>query len=99
MKTINLTKIKLVIIKKDKKEQKIKNYSKKDMRITICVGDKNYSYESIKESNVSAFIHAGEKFDRLKKENTNLGIQTPWKEFDEEINLYLKLSSVFMDKL
>ena len=86
------------LIKKVKPEQKSKTHSSIDVRISIGVGNKTYSGESIKESNGSAFIHAGEKFDRLKKENTNIGIQTPWKEFDEEINLYLKLSSVFMDK-
>ena len=27
-----------------------------------------------------------------------MGIKTPWQSFDDEMNLYLKLASVFMDK-
>jgi hypothetical protein len=33
----------------------------------------------------------------LKKENITLGIKSPWKSFDEEMNLYLKLVGTFMD--
>lgn len=86
------------LIKKVKPLQKNKKHSSIDVRISIGIGDKTYSAESIKESNGSAFIHAGEKFDSLKKENTNIGIKSSWDEFDKEINLYLKLASVFMDK-
>ena len=69
-----------------------------DVRLAIGIGEKTYSGESISESNGSAFINSGEKFDVLKKENVTLGIKTPWQEFDEEINLYLKLAGTFMDK-
>ena len=34
----------------------------------------------------------------MEKEKSNLLIKSPWKEFDDEINLYVKLASVFMDK-
>ncbi len=27
-----------------------------------------------------------------------MGIKSPWTDFDEEINLYLKLAGIFMDK-
>jgi len=50
------------------------------------------------ESNGTAFIHSGEKFDVLKKENVTIGIKSPWKSFDDEMNLYLKLAGLFMDK-
>src|SRR5690625_767373 len=86
------------LIKKVKPEQKNKTHSSIDVRISIGVGDKTYSGESIKESNGSAFIHEGEKFDRLKIENTNIGIQTLCKEYDQENNHYLKLYIILMDK-
>ena len=69
-----------------------------DVRLAIGIGEKTYAGESISESNGSAFIHSGNKFDLLKKENITLGIKSPWKGFDEEMNLYLKLAGTFMDK-
>lgn len=69
-----------------------------DVRLAIGIGEKTYAGESISESNGSAFINSGEKFDVLKKENVTFGIKTPWQNFDEEINLYLKLAGTFMDK-
>src|SRR5690606_33189342 len=52
----------------------------------------------ISESNGSAFIYAGEKFDMLKKENVTMGVKSEWPNFDNDINLYLKLAGTFMDK-
>lgn len=69
-----------------------------DVRLAIGIGEKTYSGDSISESNGSAFINSGEKFDLLKKENIKLGIKTPWQNIDDELNLYLKLASIFMDK-
>ncbi|MBW7869444.1 MAG: hypothetical protein H3C39_00105 [Flavobacteriia bacterium] len=69
-----------------------------DIRMAIGIGEKTYSGETIKESNGTAFIHSGEKFDLLKKENVTMGIKTPWQDFDEEINLYLRLAGIFMDR-
>ena len=68
-----------------------------DVRMAIGIGDKTYAGERISESNGSAFIYAGEKFDLLKKENVTIGLKSPWPGFDEEINLYLKLAGTFMD--
>lgn len=65
--------------------------------MAIGIGEKTYWGNRISESNGSAFIHAGDKFKTLKKENTNLAIQSPWQDFNNEINLYLKLTSTFMD--
>ncbi len=75
-----------------------KKISTIDVRLAMGVGEKTYSGESISESNGPAFIYSGEKFDQLKKEGTLMGIKTPWKDFDEEMNLYLRLASIFMDK-
>lgn len=69
-----------------------------DVRMSIGIGNKNYSGNRISESNGDAFIFAGEKFDMLKKENTTLGIKSHWEDFDNEFNLYLKLAGTFMNK-
>ena len=76
----------------------IKKVEPLDVRMAIGIGQKTYSGESISESNGEAFIYSGEKFDSLDKENITLGIKTTWEEFDEEMNLYLKLAGTFMNK-
>jgi len=86
------------LIKKVTANDKNKRTGVIDIRMAIGIGDKTYSGETIKESNGTAFIHSGEKFDLLKKENVTLGIKTPWQDFDEEINLYLRLAGIFMDR-
>ncbi|MCC5916888.1 MAG: hypothetical protein JJU02_06120 [Cryomorphaceae bacterium] len=94
---INALEIK-ALIKKIAPIDERKKISTIDVRLAIGIGEKTYAGESISESNGPAFIHSGEKFDLLKKGNTTLGIKTPWKDFDEEMNLYLKLAGTFMDK-
>jgi len=69
-----------------------------DVRMAIGIGVKTYSGEAISESNGEAFINSGEKFDMLDKENITLGIKSPFGDFDEEMNLYLKLAGTFMNK-
>ena len=69
-----------------------------DVRIAVGIGSKSYTGQRISESNGSAFIYAGEKFDMLKKENVTMGLKSEWQDFDNEINLYLKLAGTFMDK-
>jgi hypothetical protein len=86
------------LIKKVEPLNERKKISTIDVRLSIGIGEKTYSGESISESNGQAFINTGEKFDLLKKENITIGLRTPWKDFDEEINLYLKLAGIFMDK-
>ncbi|TVP49413.1 MAG: hypothetical protein EA341_09250 [Mongoliibacter sp.] len=68
-----------------------------DVRLAIGIGAKTYAGTRISESNGPAFIHAGERFEKLKKDKINLAIQSPWEEFDKEMNLYLKLAGTFMD--
>jgi hypothetical protein len=86
------------LIKNVKPFEEDKKFSIIDVRLAIGIGDKTYSGESISESNGTAFINSGEKFDVLKNENLTMGIKSPWQDFDEEINLYLKLAGTFMDK-
>lgn len=86
------------LLRKTPTLNKSKTTSPIDVRMAIGIGQKTYSGETISESNGTAFIYSGEKFDLLKKENITIGIKTSWHDFDEEINLYLKLTSLFMDK-
>lgn len=86
------------LIKKVEPTDKTKKISTIDVRMAIGIGEKTYSGKSISENNGPAYIYSSEKFDVLKKENLTIGIKTPWKSFDEEMNLYLKLAGTFMDK-
>ena len=86
------------LIKNVKPNDENKKNSTIDVRLAIGIGEKTYSGESISESNGPAFINSGEKFDVLKKENVTIGVKTHWQDFDEEMNLYLKLVGIFIDK-
>lgn len=86
------------LIKKVEPLNENKKTSTIDVRMAIGIGEKNYSAESIVESNGPVFIYSSEKFELLKKENRTMGIKSPCKSFDEEMNLYLKLAGLFMDK-
>jgi hypothetical protein len=86
------------LIKKVEPINERKKISTIDVRLSIGIGEKTYTGDSISESNGQAFINSGVKFDLLKKENLSIGLKTPWPDFDEEFNLYLKLAGLFMDK-
>ena len=86
------------LIKKVAPLNENKKISTINVRMAIGVGEKNYAADSIVESNGPAFIYSSEKFELLKKENSTMGIKSPWKSFDDEMNLYLKLAGTFMDK-
>ncbi|MCH7412289.1 SatD family protein [Belliella sp. R4-6] len=88
--------IKALIKKIEPKDAK-KLVSTLDVRMSIGIGEKTFAGKRISESNGPAYIYAGEKFEKLKKEKTNLAIQSPWQDFDNEVNLYLKLAGKFMD--
>ena len=66
-----------------------------DIRIGIGLGEITYRSEKVTTSNGSAFIHAGEAFDGLKK-NT-LAIKSPWQDFDQILNIMLNLATLTMD--
>lgn len=68
-----------------------------NVRMAIGVGNRTYNALKITESNGSAFVHSGEKFELLRQEKQNLAIKSDWPEFDKEMNLYLKLSLIAMD--
>ena len=85
------------LIKKIEPLDNRKRISTIDVRMAVGIGTKSYTGERISESNGSAFIYAGEKFDMLKKEGVTMGLKSEWQDFDNEINLYLKLAGTFMD--
>lgn len=68
-----------------------------DVRIAIGIGEKKFSSKKITESNGEAFIYSGEKLDALKEERITLAVQSPWKEFDYEINVSIRLALIAMD--
>ncbi|MGC8824984.1 MAG: hypothetical protein ACP5PZ_10400 [Bacteroidales bacterium] len=75
----------------------IKSIKGLDVRIAIGIGEKTYQASRITECNGSAFVYSGHRFDILEKEKINLGIQSPWPDFDREMNLYLRLALIAMD--
>ncbi|MGV9002899.1 hypothetical protein [Flavobacterium sp.] len=70
---------------------------KLDARMSIGIGEKNYTGTTITESNGSAFVFSGEGFNRLKKDKINLSINSENKEFNLECNLVVSLALTFMD--
>ncbi|KAA3652282.1 MAG: hypothetical protein DWP95_00060 [Proteobacteria bacterium] len=85
------------LIKQIMPEQSTQTISPLDVRMGIGMGAKSYAGERVSESNGPAFIYAGEAFEQLQKSKTNLAVKSPWSNFDEEMNLYLKLAGIFMD--
>lgn len=69
-----------------------------DVRMAIGLGKRTYNAARVTESNGSAFVHSGEKFEILKQEKQNIAIKSDWDIFDKEMNLYLKLCLISMDR-
>lgn len=68
-----------------------------DVRMAIGIGAKTHEADRISESNGEAFIRSGEKFEQLKSEMVTLAFNSPWDEWNFEMNLYLKLAGIQMD--
>ncbi|HSN07733.1 MAG TPA: hypothetical protein VLS85_01785, partial [Hanamia sp.] len=68
-----------------------------NVRMAIGVGSRTYNAAKVTESNGSAFVNSGEKFEMLNQEKQNLGIKSDWPQFDTEMNLYLKLALIAMN--
>ncbi len=69
-----------------------------DVRMAIGIGEKKYAGRSVSESNGPAYIFSGEKFETLKKEKITLAVHSSFVHFNEEMNLFLKLGMLFMDR-
>nr|WP_091691934.1 hypothetical protein [Algoriphagus locisalis] len=74
-----------------------KRSSPVDVRMAIGIGEKTHNADRISESNGEAFVRSGEKFEQLKSEMVTLAINSPWHEWNGEMNLYLKLAGIQMD--
>ncbi|MEO8822667.1 MAG: hypothetical protein ABI366_03760 [Ginsengibacter sp.] len=68
-----------------------------NVRIALGLGTRTYKAARVTESNGSAFVHSGEKFETLNQQKQNLAIKSDWPQFDEEMNLYLKLALIAMN--
>ena len=68
-----------------------------NVRMAIGIGTRTYNAANVTESNGSAFVNSGEKFEMLKQEKQNLAIKSDWLQFDIEMNLYLKLALIAMN--
>jgi SatD family protein len=68
-----------------------------DARMAIGIGTRTHNAPKVTESNGTAFVHSGEKFEVLKKEKQNLAVKSDSEDFDREINLLLKLGLIAMD--
>ncbi len=74
----------------------IKTIEGLDVRMAIGIGSKTYDAPKVIESNGDAFVHSGELFEKMKKQN--LALKSPWKEIDQEMNLYIELGLLTMDR-
>lgn len=70
---------------------------KLDARIGIGFGEKKYAAKKITESNGTAFIHSGTIFETLKKEKVTLALQSDQTDFDQSLNLHIRLALTFVD--
>lgn len=68
-----------------------------DVRMSIGFGAKRYSGKKITESNGSAFVNSGRKFDALREENVTLAILTGNDAFDREMNLFIRFALTITD--
>lgn len=75
----------------------VKSIQGLDARMAIGIGTRTYNASKVTESNGTAFVHSGEKFEILKKEKQNLAVKSDSEVFDNEMNLYFKLALIAMD--
>lgn len=75
----------------------IKQIKKLDVRLGIGIGEKSYNARNITESSGDAFVRSGRLLEWLKQQKINMAIQSFDTEFDEEINMMLKLALVIVD--
>ena len=68
-----------------------------DVRMGIGIGEVKSKRKKLSESSGDAFVNSGAAFDSLKQAKVNLAIKTDSADFDEEINVLIKLSLIAMD--
>lgn len=75
----------------------IKTTKTLDVRMSIGIGSISHRSKRLTESNGEAFVRSGEKFEDLKKNRLNLIITSEWKDFNRDVNLFIKLALLTMD--
>ncbi|MBN4056437.1 hypothetical protein JYT20_01815 [Rhodothermus sp. AH-315-K08] len=75
----------------------MKTEKARDVRLAIGIGAISYLAQRVTESNGDAFIRSGEKFEQLRKQKLNLAVKSQWPEWDEEMNLFIRLALIAMD--
>ncbi|MBZ4191495.1 SatD family protein [Niabella beijingensis] len=68
-----------------------------DVRLSIGLGDVSYKTEKLTESNGTAFVRSGRKFDSMKEEKTTLALATGDEKTDTTLNLLARFASLIMD--
>jgi len=68
-----------------------------DVRIGLGIGEESYKGASVSESNGTAYQRSGRTLGSLKKNKVNLMLATADENYDNTLNLMLKLASDFMD--
>ncbi len=75
----------------------IKSIDPLDCRMGLGIGTEDYRSTRLLESNGTAYVHSGDAFDLLAELHQSLLLKTSHTDFDEEINLMLKMSLAVMD--
>lgn len=75
-----------------------KIHSKKlDVRLAIGISEEDITADRVSEASGEAFVYSGQLLDTLKQKKVNLGIKSPWDEFDKEFNMMFKLALIIMN--
>lgn len=69
-----------------------------DVRMAIGIGTKKHNAKHITQSNGTAFINSGELLEELKRMRQTLAVRSGNIVFDRDMNLYLRLIGLVMDK-
>lgn len=75
----------------------IKSFKGLDVRMGMGIGNESFKGKTVSESNGTAYQLSGRVFETLKDQNLNLAFASGDKEYDETLNLVLKLALDFMD--
>lgn len=76
----------------------IKTIKDLDVRIAIGIGEKSFTGKTVMESNGEVFQFSGDTLESLKREKVTLKIKTPNEQWNQEVNLSIKLALTIMDE-
>lgn len=68
-----------------------------DVRMSVGIGEEGFNAGRITESNGDAFIRSGDQFEKLQSDKVSLSLQSPWQDWDKDMNLKIRLALVIMD--